>query len=372
MKSKIGILTYHTGYNYGASLQNFALQTVVSRLGYDVETINFETDEFVANREMFSHHPKRLKEYIKVISRLPYYSSLKSRQQFFDNYTRECLNISPLYRTEQEVIDHAKDYECIICGSDQIWNVSKEAAEAANYIYFLNFPKKQRRISYAASFGPWVKEAPNHEDEFLPWLKQFDAISVREISGVDYVKSLGLECELCLDPTLLLDKEDYESICAERLIDDKYILMFGWITNADLVKSAKKVSKELGMPVYNIVPPPRGIGSGIKRKLDVGPREFLSMIKNAEVVVTNSFHGTAFSTTFEKPFVSVVSNGKPDLRMESLLNQLGLKDNLTSADSFETKKILQTDFRNVSSKKANLRKNSIEFLERALEGLNND
>ena len=97
--------------------------------------------------------------------------------------------------------------------------------------------------------------------------------------------------------------------------------MFGWNTNDDLIKAAKKVSEELSLPVYNIVPPPRGLFSGIKRKLDVGPCEFLSMIKHAEFIVTNSFHGTAFSVTYEKPFVSIVSNDKPDLRMESLLKQ---------------------------------------------------
>lgn len=365
----IGILTYHTGYNYGASLQNYALQQVIKKMGFECETINFETDEFLANREMFSHNPKRLKEVIKMLTRIPYYSSLKERQSLFDEYTNNCLKISPLYRTEQQVIDHASDYKCIVCGSDQIWNVSEAAAEAANYIYFLNFPKKQRRISYAASFGPWVKEAPQHENEFLPWLKQFDSISVRETSGVAYVKSLGLDCELCLDPTVLLDKEDYDAICANRLIDKKYILMFGWNTNDDLIKAAKKVSEELSLPVYNIVPPPRGLGSGIKRKLDVGPCEFLSMIKNAEFIVTNSFHGTAFSVTYEKPFVSIVSNNKPDLRMESLLSQLGLEENLKGADDFDVKKILNTDFGNVADKKRLLRKSSLEYLMKALNGL---
>lgn len=364
--SKIGILTYHTGYNYGASLQNFALQNIIKKLGYDVETINFETEEFVANREMFSRRPKRAKELIKVVSRIPYRSSLKKRQNLFDKFTNECLVISSLYRTEQEVIDHATDYNCIVSGSDQIWNVSEAAAEAANYIYFLNFPKKQRRISYAASFGPWVKEAPNHEEEFLPWLKQFDAISVREISGVEYVKSLGLDCELCLDPTVLLDQEDYDVICSDRLIPEKYILMFGWNTNDDLINAAKKASKELGLPVYNIVPPPRGIGSGIPRKLDVGPREFLSMIKNAEFVVTNSFHGTAFSATYEKAFVSIVSNGKADLRMSSLLKQLGLDANLTNVEEFDVNNLMRTDFKEVAEKKYLLRKSSFDYLEKAL------
>lgn len=362
----IAILTYHTGFNYGASLQAYALQQVVKRYEPNCKIINFETLRFVASREMFSRQITRPKEAIKVLTRLPYWTSLHRRQAMFDDYTQTCLDITPLYRTEQEVIDHAAEYDCIICGSDQIWNLSNQDAPAANPLFFLNFPKQQRRVSYAASFGKWVTEAPKHEDVFLPWLRQFDAVSVREQSGVDYLRACGIDCELCLDPTVLLDKEDYDAICAPRLIDHPYVLMFGWNTNDDLVRVAKQVGRELGLPIYNIVPPPRGIGSGIRRKLDVGPCEFLSMIKHASFVVTNSFHGTAFSMTYEKPFASVVT-GKADTRMESLMAQLGLSDHLVTPDQIRVKALQQTDYAAVRSKKTALRASSVAYLERALE-----
>ena len=347
---KIGILTYHTGYNYGASLQAFALQTSIQKLGKNCEIINFETERFVASREMFSRKPTREKEIIKSVSRVTYYSTLIKRQALFDEYTRNCLDTSPLYRTEKEVVEHASDYDCIVCGSDQIWNLSQTDAPAKNPLFFLNFPKTQKRVSYAASFGKWVKEAPNQEGVFLPWLKQFDAISVRETSGVDYVRSLGLDCTLCLDPTILLDAEDYDVICAPRIIEEPYVLLFSWTCPKSVVEMAKRISKELGMPVYNIVPPPRAMGKRIPRKLDVGPCEFLSMVKNAAFVVTNSFHGTAFSTIFERPYVSVVT-GEPDPRMKSLLEQLGLQNHLTDANSFDLKELINTDYSGVRKKK---------------------
>lgn len=364
--NKVGILTYHTGYNYGASLQAYALLTTIKKLGIPCEIINFETEQFVASREMFSHHPRRVKEVIKIVSRIPYKSSLKRRQLLFDDFTRKCLVLSPLYRSEQDVIDHAEEYDCIICGSDQIWNLSQDDAPAANPIFFLNFPKSQKRISYAASFGKWVEEASQHQDIFLPWLKQFDSISVRETSGADYVRSLGLECELTLDPTILLDAEDYDSVCMKRIIHEKYILLFSWLCTDDVVESAKKVAKEMNLPLYNIVPPPRAMGKRITRKLDIGPREFLSMIKYAEFVVTNSFHGTAFSITYKKPFVSVISK-KPDLRMESLLEQLELSDHLVEKDNIDVKELLKTDFSITNEKKKKLRQSSMSFLKRALE-----
>ena len=363
---KLGILTYHTGFNYGASLQAYALQKVIKRMGYPCETIHFETERFVASREMFSRKPRRLKEFIKIVTRLPYYLPLKKREKLFESFTENCLDISPLYRTEQEVIDHAGDYECIVCGSDQIWNLSQNDAPAANLLFFLNFPKKQRRISYAASFGKWVKEAHKRENEFLPWLKEFDYISVREDSGVEYLKSQGIDCVLTLDPTVLLDKEDYDIICAERQIKEAYVLLFSWLCGDEVVKAAKKVAAELQLPLFSLTPPPRTMCSGIKRKLDVGPMEFLSLIKYADFIVTDSFHGTAFSMTFEKPYVSIVSDGHADTRMKSLLHQLGLEDHLVDSKKIDIVAMKSTDFLRVNEKKIDLRKASFQFLENSL------
>lgn len=367
--SKIGILTYHSGFNYGACLQAYALQTTLKKFGYDSEIINFETEDFVASREMFSRKPRRMKEVIKNITRIPYWKSLHERERMFNSYTFDVLKSTKRYKTEQEVINHAEDYDCIICGSDQIWNLTHVKDDPAiTPLFFLNFPKKQRRVAYAASFASFTKIASHHEEEFLPWLKQFDAISVREQDGYDYVKSKGLDCTLALDPTILLDKEEYEPICRDRLIEGKYIAMFGWNTNDDLVSAAKEVSKKLGLPVYNIVPPPRKMFCGIPRKLDVGPCEFLSIIKNAEFVVTNSFHGTAFSTTFEKPYVSIVT-GKADTRMNSLLEQLGLADHLVHKEDMDIDRMLATDFSGVHEKKVSLRQESFDFIKNSLKGL---
>ena len=144
--------------------------------------------------------------------------------------------------------------------------------------------------------------------------------------------------------------------------------MFGWNTNQDLIEAAKYVSKRMGLPVYNIVPPPRGMFCGIPRKLDIGPCEFLSMIKHAEFVVTNSFHGTAFSTTFEKPYVSIVT-GKADTRMYSLLDQLGLADHLVTKDNLDVDKMLATDFLPIRDKKVALRQTSFDFIKSSLKGL---
>lgn len=361
---KIGILTYHTGYNYGASLQSFALQTFVKNLGYSCKIVNFETQLFHESREMFGFGSLRPKEWIKIAARLPYYHVLKRRQALFDDFTENCLDTTPLYRTEREVMEHATDFDCIICGSDQIWNLSKKDAPAANPVYFLNFPKGQGRVAYAASFGSWVREAPRREGEFLPWLREFDAISVREESGAAYLREKGLPCTVAIDPTLLLDAEDYERIRAPRQIEGKYVLLFSWSCGKEVLRVAKRTAAALGLPLYQITPPPRAMFQGIPRKLDAGPREFLSLIRYADWVVTDSFHGTAFSVTYEKDFFSVVSRNDSDTRIDSLLSRLGLKERMIRAEDLESWE--HTDYEAARERKALLRKESTEFLKNAL------
>lgn len=363
--NKIGILTYHSGYNYGASLQAYALQTVISKMEIEAEIINFEKEDFVASREMITRHPKRFKEIVKIITRIPYTSSLLRRQDMFNKFTNETLKATCRYYTEEQVVDNISKYDCIICGSDQIWNVSGRDPLSENLLFFLNFEKTQRRVAYAASFGTKVEKSFFREKEYLPWIKEFDYVSVRENNACEYLKEKGIESEVCLDPTILLDKEDYDTICAQRIIDHSYILMFGWNTNDDLVNVAKRASKELGLPIVNIIPPPRGMFSGIKRKLDIGPREFLSMIKYADFIVTNSFHGTAFSIIYEKPFVSVVT-GSADERMQSMLEQLGIAHRLCKPENVDFLKIDKEDFCGVEEAKIGLRKNSYKFLGDAL------
>lgn len=373
----IGILTYHTGYNFGASLQAYALQFTVNKLlneankNGNCEIINFETYEFWLSREPYCIKPRRLKEYVKDFTRFIYRSQLKTREELFNSFTKNNLTLSDLYRTEQEVIDNSNKYSIIICGSDQIWNLSDKDSISPNLLFFLNFPKMQRRVSYAASFGNWIKYANERKNEFLPWLKEFDLISVREKSGLDYLNSLGIKCEQVLDPTILLDRDEYEKICAGRIINEPYILLFSWAGSKCTVDVVKKISKMLNKRIITIVPPPRTMFSGIVRKLDIGPSEFLSMIKYADFVVTDSFHGTVFSIIFEKAFYSVYSD-EPDARIISLMNQLGLEELLIQSNEIDIGKAMNIDYGLVNKRKKNIIKKSIDFLKKALFGDKND
>ena len=148
-------------------------------------------------------------------------------------------------------------------------------------------------------------------------------------------------------------------------MNEPYVLMFSWNCAKEVIEVAKAAAKKLNCKLINIVAPPRALFSGVERKLDVGPKQFLSLVKNAEFVVTNSFHGTVFSSIYGKQFASVIS-GKIDKRRQSLMHQLGLENNLIKPEDFDLNKIAKTDFSNVHQNIQNVRKTSLDYLNKAI------
>ena len=363
---KIATFTYHACFNYGACLQAFALQWVIKQKFGNCKIIDYQTQKFVDINHPFCKRPKHAKEVIKNISRLPYIKSLSKRTEYFENFINNVLDLTPRCSCDEDVQKMAEQFDCVVCGSDQIWNLDP-SIRYETPLYYMNFPKKQRRVTYATSFGSWVKDFASRESELLPWIREFDKLSMREESGVRLLKSKGFDCDWVLDPTLLLDSETYDKIARERLIEEPYVLLFSWDGAKETIDIAKAISQKSGYKTYYIVPPPRAMFSGIERKLDVGPSEFLSLVKHAEFVVTNSFHGTVFSTIYHKPFVSAIAH-EADPRRKSLMSQFGLEDHLMSLETLDIDKIKNTDFAAVEQNLAPLKEKSQEYLYRAIEG----
>ncbi|MDR1908114.1 MAG: polysaccharide pyruvyl transferase family protein [Holosporales bacterium] len=360
---KIGILSIFANYNHGSSLQVYALQKTIEKFEPDCEIIDYQSDILREVRPSYKKRPLYPKDILKSIFRLPYAKKLLKRDQLFDDFFNFELKRGPLCRTEQEVIEQAGNYECIVCGSDQGWNLDP-AGRYFNMIYYLNFPKKQRRVTYATSFGDWVEKLPQCENEVLPWIQTYDMLSMRERSGVSYLQSKGFDCKLVLDPTLLLKVEEYKNIEEETAMT-KYVLLLSWIGSKDALHIAKDVANKLGLKIVCIMASPKHIFSGVKRKLDVGPKEFLGLIKNATFVVTDAFHGAVFSIQYEKPFVSV-NNGNFDTRRQSLLSQLGLESHYLRPLEVDFDKIMSTDFAPTKRKLESLKDDSIAYLKKAI------
>lgn len=271
-----------------------------------------------------------------------------------------------------------KKYNAVIIGSDQTWRPMYSPNIYNYYLDFLEEDKQLRKIAYASSFGMDFWEYSEKETITVRKLvKNFDAISVRERLGVDLCKEyLGTDSELVLDPTLLLEREDYIA-----LFDDenrqKRDGIFSYMLDIDADKQnfLANVSKYLEKNVfYN--QPKRAMSDSIKFTHIEDYKypsleSWLSSFYDADFVITDSFHGTVFSIIFNKPFLTIINSERGASRFYSLLGQLGLENRIISdIKNIELEKIDEKiDYNKVNEKIDELRAKSIEFLFRNLEGL---
>lgn len=384
--NKIGIITIDKVNNYGAELQAFALQKKLELSGFQSEIIdylyykNWRFKDTKASRPFVPLDTKgkitywikyRLLNFIleEILAILN--GNIRRRMTRFNDFHRQNTRFSKTYYSMPQLYKDKLNYDVFIVGSDQVWNpMSSFSIEP----YFLTFaPKNARKVSYASSFG--VSAIPaNLKDRFRKLLDNLDYISVRELSGVTLVKELSnKKADLVLDPTLLLNKTDWSKIMSPYPnMSQKYILIYQLSDSDAIVKLALRISKQYNLKVYRICK--RAYANthneGIINITDAGPAEFLSLIYNATYMITNSFHGTAFSINFNIPFYSIISaKKKNNSRLESLLNITELSSRLLRDDiPIESINISdQVDY-TIANEQLNLyRKESEEYLLDSIE-----
>lgn len=315
---KTGILTFYGADSYGAVLQAYALQQALLRLGADCEFVDIRmSGHGAAAPQQGSASPAAA-----VFARRLQAEGQK-RAALFARFRARHLRVSRPYRPTEDI---AAEYDLFIAGSDQIWNLRIPDADAR---YFLPFARPEQRCSYAASFGG--DTPPEHVRDWIAGqLSGFRAVSVREKSGVDTVKALtGKEAVVCLDPTFLLEREDWETLAAEETVDPGVVLFLLKYDEA-LVAAARAEAERQGLPL-------RIITAGFMPQLGTAPwvgngvSQWLSAIRNARCVFTNSFHGMVFSMIFERPFRMARLGGElagRNGRIEELLSFLDLSQAL--------------------------------------------
>lgn len=349
---RIGIITMVSD-NYGNRLQNYALQNILSELGNSVETLN---NPWFPNYNVYLEWLKfNIKKFLFFITKRP---ERFQRRINFDQFNHDNISFSRYWLNKNnDRIAANKYFDMFICGSDQVWN--SEAAEIDGK-YFADFADHDKRASYAASFGI-EKIVDDRREEFTRYLLGMRHISVREHSGKQIVEELINRRVSChIDPTLLLSGGQWDKIANQyRVANNKYIFCYflGKPTETilDKLREYKKKNNIDVLSIWN--------GNDASHN-NVGPGEFLALIKGAEFVLTDSFHGTAFSVIYHKSFYTFSRNGvreSMDTRVVSLLELLGL------ADRFEPKNWnlydnLIIDFHNADCILENERKKAIEYL----------
>ncbi len=369
--TKIGTITFHGAQNFGSVLQTYALQEYIKDLYIeagqecDYKVINYRTDFQKSFYSIFKsvQNPKNI---IKNVVACKYYSDLKIKNQKFEDFLCNYINLTEEVSKEDELEKFSSLFDYYISGSDQIWNVRASDFESA---YYLDFVKNGKKISYAASFGPLKIDWNIYGKEmYSSLLSKYSAISVREKGSQDRVRELiGCECDINVDPTFLLNKGQWKSIQSNANYNDgKYILLYCLEPSKEQLNMAKAISKKLNFPVlvtrYNNK---NDMINGFVKKYDSGPLDFLSYIDNAALVLSSSFHGTAFSMIYNKPFY--VFNGMEDSRISSILKIAGIEDrSIESIKDIDRVNLKSVDFSVVNRIIDLERQRSKEYLYNAL------
>ncbi len=336
---KVGILTFHDAHNYGAVLQAYALKKYIQNIGYDTKIINY-------------HHENIPDGYPK--------ENNEKRWEKFNKFINELIDYDTKTYVSEEQLEQL-DIDFWICGSDQIWNTN--ITMGFNKGFFLDFNTNGKKISYAVSMG--VKELPKEQEEdFKNSINKLDNISVREESLKNYAERFtNKKVERVLDPTLLLGKEDYENLILENNYGD-YILVYALMPDERLNQIASKLSKEKNVKVIELND--KKIEKYYCEQVsDAGPNEFLTLIKNAKAIITNSFHGTIFSIIFQKEFY-VITRKNMNARVENILKIINMEDRLV--DKIEDLEDIKVQDYKEAFKKLNKEKEkSINFLKNSLK-----
>lgn len=351
-------ITCHRVYNYGASLQAFALQYYLEKLGHNVKIINF-LPSFYFKYDIFDI-PKQSTFY-KIVQFIPVLKYILgpitnramvrsyARKKAFDSFENKHLKLTEkTYHTSDELKNDPPNADAYICGSDQIWSpYFMNGSEPAFYLDFGSSLKK--RISYAASFGASI--LPEERKEFVKHkVSHIDCVSVREESGKDILRDLGVYAIRVLDPVFLLSKEEWmklSSTCKRTNFQD-YILLYDFIGDAEIGNFAKRMSKNTELPIVAINDLERNRYAHVNID-NAGPFDFVKMIADASIVISNSFHATSFAIIMEKDFYSFpIKTQKSSSRIQSMCKLVGLEDRF-SPQSIKNTPI---DYINVKNKLA--------------------
>lgn len=374
---KVGIITFNSAHNYGAVLQAWSLQEYLLASGHEAEVINYRIPAIDNVYRLFEPERPYKTEKENEKHQKKQYRTVKKEEpkkilafERFEQFIAEQLRTTKAYTSYEELKEAKFDYDALITGSDQVWNTG--FTRGVNPGYLLDFgPEQARRISYAVSRGDAVLTDPE-KILFERKLAGFDFVSVREENVAEEIGQLTEHTvEVTADPTFLLEREQFDSIRRPYSCKKPYIYVHNvHVKRMDetLCAMADALSVRTGIPVVTNRRDPYEYKNYLTDISDIGPREFLDVIANAEYIVTNSFHATVFSMIYHKTFITIPSLRNPE-RMKKLLERLEIKNHLMDEPSMlpDNLQELQIDYEKLDRLKADYAEKSKAFLAKALD-----
>lgn len=353
---KVGILTFHRAHNYGAVLQCYALQETLRGMGHDVRVINYKQpfieevySIFNLNRfvKLVLHHPRFAFRYLK---------NTRTRiitKNNFTSFVNQHLSLSE----ECESTSIPNNYDVYIIGSDQVWNSCLTGG--LDKVFWGDFKQKASShvIGYAISTS--LSDISNlNKNTITQYIRKFKMLSVREKSLSSYLKqeNLCLDVNICMDPTLIAEKEIWKTVCSHKYKNDKYVLIYqarGYEDNPMLLRQkAEELANKEHLKIIDLT------------STIYPPEEFVGLFRYASCVITTSFHAVAFSIIFNRQLYAIALGDGHDSRYVDLLKAIGFEEAIVKPNF--TPCLKQIDYNDINKNLAKLKIESIEFLKKAI------
>lgn len=329
-RKNIAIITYSKAYNYGSALQAYALNFFLSNLGCNVKTIDYTTERQQALYKIFEPY-KGILSVLRNLQSILCYSKLCKHKHKFDEFVNNEIPQTEKVSSVQQFVEMNEKYDYFICGSDQIWNVQCDDFDTN---YMLSFVKdKNKCIAYAPSLGAGA-DYPQTMDMIRQYTNAFKAISSRETKSTAIIeKAINKNVQSVLDPVFLLSAEEWNNVSASPIVDGDYILGYFIGDVVGMRNFAANVHRKWNMPVVVIYKNLRDVKYNFSTHYEAGPADFVTLVKNARCVITNSFHAVSFSLIFKVDFWAFVNKSTSDSRIKGLLNDVGLSNRIIDANT---------------------------------------
>lgn len=362
---KIAVITMHAVKNYGSVLQTYATQTVFEKMDLDVEIINYirKKNLYYNLLNTWTENDRGVKKIIKKIVLSP---TVKKWKSVFGGYLNLYIKTSSLvYSSEKNLLDYPIESDIFCTGSDQVWNSGwNKGIEKPFYLTFV--PDNVPKIALAASIGK--TELEETEINYIePYLKKYNFISMREKSGLNIIQNMGIKnCGFCLDPTLLLSKEEWLNHAKPFSVDGNYVLIYQLNRDKKFDDFAVEFAKRKNLKLMRICTRYDQIRLSGKAIVLPEVQELISIFNGAEYVLTNSFHATAFCINLNKEFISINPN-EYSSRIGDILKLFGLENrHLMSYEQYDIAEV-PTNYVLVNKKLTDSRNDSIELVKKMVK-----
>ena len=364
---KVALITLHAIKNYGSVLQTYATQRVLLKKGHEVEIINYIREKNLDSNlsNTWTKNDTGLK---KIAKKIVLYPTLQAWKKIFNAYLNKYIVMSPTtYSNENDLLNHKVNADIFCTGSDQVWNSGwNEGIEKPFYLSFV--PDNVPKISLAASIGK--SELNKTEcDAIIPFLKRYSYISIREMSSMLFLQSLGLKnVDFCLDPTLLLSKREWLDHSETYLgLPQKFILVYQLNHDSKFDAYAVEIAKRKGLPLYRICTRYDQIRLPGKPIFIPKVEQFVYLLDKATLVLTNSFHASAFCINLNTNFVSICPN-EYSCRITDLLDLFSLsKKRLKNYNDYDIPDIM-INYDKINSLLDSYRKKSLKLIDDMISG----